>query len=98
MTYEKINETEFKYRGQVYSVYQNPSEDEMLTWMKMFQKIFPSVCDRIGLIATDYYVDDHLLAEAFIRLDKRRLHYFMYHDISMDQIRPLRKLEWIGKI
>ncbi|MCL2049966.1 MAG: hypothetical protein FWG87_14690 [Defluviitaleaceae bacterium] len=77
----------FEHRGQTYPIYELPPSECMLGWFQNFQNIFPKICKKIGLNPIDYYVDDHRLAMALVRLDKRKVHYGIFHNIQMDEIK-----------
>lgn len=80
----------YEHNGRHYPPYVPPSDEKLLRLHAKAENAFVCAFKELGLNPTEYYVDFHLLNNAFIRTDQRELHYLMYHrGMKMNELKRI---------
>ena len=85
----------YRFNGFEYPPYMPPSAERLLEIHGIAEKAFHAAFDDLGLVISDYYIDFHLLNNALVRTDQRRLHYLMYHrGTRMNELKRIAVLSY----
>jgi hypothetical protein len=88
-----------KHRGITYPTFRNPTEDELLGEYNKLENNFIAFLDTNGWSRKDFHIDPVHVFSALIHLDKRVLHYKMYHNkMVIDEVKRVAVLSyWLLK-
>jgi hypothetical protein len=68
------------HHGRAYYEYEPPPEKWVFDEFEKAEKIFGYIFKKLGLVITDYYIDDRTLYEVLKRADQSVLHYRIFHN------------------
>lgn len=79
--------------------YIEPSKQIIDEKIKKFRASLVIFCKKKGILENEIFVDDEVLKEVFIRVDKRITYYKVFHNISANEYKETAiMIYWINKL
>ena len=86
--------TTFKHNNEDYPTYVAPSDDDLASALRSFRKLFVNFCTYKNYNIEDFHIDDALLVQVFIKTDKQKLRYKIFHGIHAHELKIIGLLSY----
>ena len=80
-----IEHNEHDHNGYPYLEYVSPPADTLTNNIKEFRELFQSFCIYHEYEVEDFYVDESLLLKAFLKTDRQKLRYKIFHGMRLSE-------------